>query len=130
MQLFSPTGLPETSLKGRKAKGRGRLTEPWSVAVPRRLGRVSQPLYNVVLLDDNEHTYEYVIEMLMRLFAMPEAVALRHAIEVDQTGRTCVLTGELTQAERARQEILAQGRDPRLENSKGSMQVLLQPART
>ena len=27
------------------------------------------PLYNVVLLDDDDHTYEYVIEMLQKLFA-------------------------------------------------------------
>ena len=26
------------------------------------------PLFNVVLLDDNEHTYEYVVEMLQKLF--------------------------------------------------------------
>ena len=26
------------------------------------------PLFNVVLLDDNEHTYDYVIEMLQKLF--------------------------------------------------------------
>ncbi len=26
------------------------------------------PQYNVVLLDDNDHTYEYVIEMLMEIW--------------------------------------------------------------
>jgi len=26
------------------------------------------PLYRVVLLDDNDHTYDYVIEMLQRIF--------------------------------------------------------------
>ena len=26
------------------------------------------PLFNVVLLDDDDHTYDYVIEMLGRLF--------------------------------------------------------------
>ena len=30
------------------------------------------PLYNVVLLDDSTHTYDYVIEMLARLFLMTE----------------------------------------------------------
>ena len=30
------------------------------------------PLYNVVLLDDDDHTYEYVIEMLQKLFMMSE----------------------------------------------------------
>ena len=26
------------------------------------------PLYHVVLLDDNDHTYDYVIEMLQKIF--------------------------------------------------------------
>ena len=26
------------------------------------------PLYRVVLLDDNDHTYDYVIEMLQKIF--------------------------------------------------------------
>lgn len=53
------------------------------------------PLYNVVLLDDNEHTYEYVIEMLQKLFAYSAPDAFQHAVEVDKTGRTVVITCEL-----------------------------------
>ncbi len=30
------------------------------------------PLFNVVLLDDDDHTYDYVIEMLRKLFCMSE----------------------------------------------------------
>ena len=30
------------------------------------------PPYNVVLLNDNEHTYEYVIQLLRKVFAYPE----------------------------------------------------------
>ena len=30
------------------------------------------PPYNVVLLDDDDHSYDYVIEMLGALFAYPE----------------------------------------------------------
>ena len=33
------------------------------------------PLYNVVLLDDDQHTYEYVVEMIEKLFACSEADA-------------------------------------------------------
>ena len=48
------------------------------------------PLYNVVLLDDDEHTYEYVVEMLEKLFAFSDGDAWNHAVEVDTTGRTVV----------------------------------------
>ena len=38
------------------------------------------PQYNVVLLDDNEHTYDYVIEMLQKLFFYSKADAFRRAV--------------------------------------------------
>src|SRR6058998_3869798 len=50
------------------------------------------PLYHVVLLDDDDHTYEYVIEMLGKIFLLPTEVAFRLAVEVDTTGRTIVMT--------------------------------------
>src|SRR6266849_1538002 len=40
------------------------------------------PLYNVVLLDDDEHSYEYVIEMLQKLFAKSAEQGFQHAREV------------------------------------------------
>src|SRR5277367_7112611 len=49
---------------------------------------VKNPLYRVVLLDDDDHTYDYVIEMLQKLFIFSNAQALQHAEEVDAQGRT------------------------------------------
>jgi ATP-dependent Clp protease adaptor protein ClpS len=86
------------------------------------------PLYNVVLLDDDAHTYDYVIEMLMRLFLLSEIEAYRHAEEVDRAGRTVVITCELPQAEFARDQIRGYGPDPRLERSTGSMSAIIEPA--
>jgi ATP-dependent Clp protease adaptor protein ClpS len=86
------------------------------------------PLYRVVLLDDNDHTYEYVIEMLQRLFIFTLEQAYRHAEEVDRAGRTVLIACELPQAEFARDQIHAYGRDPRLERSMGSMSAIVEPA--
>jgi ATP-dependent Clp protease adaptor protein ClpS len=86
------------------------------------------PLYNVVLLDDNEHTYDYVVEMLVKLFLFTEAKAFRHAVEVDTTGRTIVITCELPQAEFARDQIQSYGADWRMPQSKGSMSAIVEPA--
>jgi ATP-dependent Clp protease adaptor protein ClpS len=86
------------------------------------------PLYRVVLLDDNDHTYDYVIEMLQKLFIFTLQEAFRHAQEVDTRGRTILLTCELPQAEFARDQIHAYGPDPRLERSKGSMSAVVEPA--
>ena len=85
-------------------------------------------LYHVVLLDDDEHTYDYVIEMLEKLFLMAKEDAFQHAVEVDTTGRTIVITCELPQAEFARDQIHAYGADPRMPQSKGSMSAVIVPA--
>src|SRR3954447_24078985 len=85
-------------------------------------------LYHVVLLDDDEHTYDYVIEMLQKLFVLSKEAAFRHAIEVDTAGRTIVITCERPQAEFARDQIHAYGADPRMPKSKGSMSAVLLPA--
>ena len=86
------------------------------------------PLYNVVLLDDDEHTYEYVVEMLQKLFACGESAAWNHAVEVDTMGRTIVITCELAQAEFGRDQIHAYGADWRMPKSKGSMSAVIEPA--
>jgi ATP-dependent Clp protease adaptor protein ClpS len=86
------------------------------------------PLYNVVLLDDREHTYDYVIEMLQKLFMHSSADAFRHAVEVDTTGRTIVITCGLLEAEFGRDQIQAYGPDWRMPESKGSMRAIIEPS--
>jgi ATP-dependent Clp protease adaptor protein ClpS len=85
-------------------------------------------LFHVVLLDDDEHTYDYVIEMLQKLFFLSADAALQHAVEVDTAGRTIVITCERAEAEFARDQIHAYGADPRMPKSKGSMSAVLEPA--
>lgn len=85
------------------------------------------PMYNVVLLDDDDHTYDYVIEMLQRLFIFSREKAFRHAVEVDSCGRTVLLTLALSEAEFARDQIHAYGPDWRMPRSKGSMSAVIEP---
>lgn len=86
------------------------------------------PLYRVVLLDDNDHTYDYVIEMLQKIFIFTLDEAYRHAEEVDRCGRTVLIVCELPQAEFARDQIHSYGPDWRLQRSKGSMSAIIEPA--
>jgi ATP-dependent Clp protease adaptor protein ClpS len=85
------------------------------------------PRYNVVLLDDDDHTYDYVVAMLGRLFAHPVERAFKMAQEVDATGRVIVFTGMLEQAEFKRDQIQAYGADILLSRSKGSMSATIEP---
>jgi ATP-dependent Clp protease adaptor protein ClpS len=86
------------------------------------------PLYRVVLLDDDDHTYDYVIEMLQKIFIFTAEQALRHAHEVDAMGRTVLITCELPEAEFARDQVQSYGPDHRLPRSKGSMSAIVEPA--
>ena len=86
------------------------------------------PLYRVVLLDDNDHTYDYVIEMLQQIFIFTMVEGYRHAEELDRTGRTILIVCELPEAEFAIAQIHSYGADWRLPRSKGSMSAIIEPA--
>lgn len=87
-----------------------------------------EKLYHVILLNDEDHTYDYVIEMLQKVFGFGESRALRHAVEVDTAGTTILITCELDRAESKRDQIHAFGPDPRLARSLGSMAAVVEPA--
>jgi len=86
------------------------------------------PRYHVILLDDNDHTYEYVVEMLTKLFLHSRTVAWGMAREVDSQGRSVVYTTNREQAEFKRSQIHDYGADWRLPRSKGAMSALVEPA--
>jgi ATP-dependent Clp protease adaptor protein ClpS len=86
------------------------------------------PPYNVILLDDDDHSYEYVIHMLKVLFGHPPEKGYRMAVEVDTTGRVIVATTNLEQAELKRDQIHAFGPDPLIPRCKGSMSAIIEPA--
>ncbi|HEY7158122.1 MAG TPA: ATP-dependent Clp protease adaptor ClpS [Gemmataceae bacterium] len=87
-----------------------------------------QPPYNVILLDDDDHTYEYVIRMLQELFAHSFETAYLMAVEVDTTGRVIVLTTTKEHAELKRDQIHAYGPDAlSSRGSAGSMSAVIEP---
>ena len=69
---------------------------------------------------------KFVTESLMAALAELET-AYQHAVEVDTTGRTVVITCERPQAEYARDQIHGYGADPRMPRSNGSMKAVIQP---
>jgi ATP-dependent Clp protease adaptor protein ClpS len=87
-----------------------------------------QPPYHVVLWNDDDHTYEYVILMLLKLFSHPPEKGFLMAKEVDTQGRVIVLTTTLEHAELKRDQIHAFGKDSLIANCKGSMRATIEPA--
>lgn len=87
-----------------------------------------QPPYHVILLNDDDHSYEYVIEMLKDLFAHPIEKGYLLAKEVDTKGRAIVCTTSLERAELKQEQIHEYGPDPRIPRCKGAMTAVLEPA--
>lgn len=92
------------------------------VALPR-----FAPLYNVVLIDDDEHTYQYVISMLCTIFEVGFEMAFMMARAVDTEGRVVVHTTDLETAKSERDQIRSFGPDPLLPGSRGSMHAVIEP---
>lgn len=86
-----------------------------------------QPRYNVILWDDPDHSYEYVIIMLKELFRKPVELGYQIAKEVDTSGRAVLLTTTLEHAELKRDQIHAFGKDQYIERCKGSMSASIEP---
>lgn len=86
-----------------------------------------QPPYNVILHDDDDHTYDYVIEMLQKLFGHDLPTSFKMAQEVDATGRVIVFTGPMEKAEFKKDQIHGYGADWRILRCKGSMSASIEP---
>ena len=88
-----------------------------------------QPPYHVVLLNDDDHSFEYVIHMLKSLFGHPDERGYQMAWEVHTRGRVIVDTTSRERAELKRDQIHAFGPDPLSSRGcAGSMSAVIEPA--
>jgi ATP-dependent Clp protease adaptor protein ClpS len=87
-----------------------------------------QPPYNVIILNDEEHTVDYVIDLLMKLFGHPHSFAEELTWRIHYTGRAVVYTTHKEKAELKRDQVLSYGPDPRMDISKGPLGCYIEPA--
>lgn len=104
-------GLPEIHLGVRSKQKKKR----------RRL-----PQYHVILWNDDDHTYDYVIRMLRALFGHPTETGFQLAKTVDTQGKAVVLTTHLELAELKRDQIHAFGPDSLIAGCQGSMSASIE----
>ncbi len=86
------------------------------------------PPFNVVILNDEEHTFDYVIELLTKLFAHPLKAAVELTWRIHLSGRAVVYTTHKEKAELKRDQVLSYGPDPRMDISKGPLGCYIEPA--
>ena len=86
------------------------------------------PPWNVVLLNDDDHTFEYVIRMLQDLFSHGKQKSELLAKAVDKEGRVVCLTTHKEHAELKLDQVRAFGRDKLVAECKGPMSAIIEPA--
>jgi ATP-dependent Clp protease adaptor protein ClpS len=101
---------------------------PKRAADPEKPRPKRQPRYHVILWNDDDHSYAYVMTMLLELFGHPLEKGFQLAKEVDASGKAIVLTTTMEHAELKRDQIKAYGKDPDIRACKGSMSASIEPA--
>jgi ATP-dependent Clp protease adaptor protein ClpS len=109
-----PERKPKAKRKPSKSKGQG--------------SRPPIPRYHVILWDSDDHTFEYVQQMLTELFGHSPEECFQLAKTVDAEGRAVVLTTTKEHAELKRDQILAYGKDDSCRGCKGSMHATIESA--
>ena len=105
------------------------MTAPATQTRPAEQPKSDEPTaWNVVLLDDQDHTYDYVIRMCQTVFGHSTQRAFKVAQAVDSRGRAVCLTTHKEHAELKRDQILAFGADPLIPRCQGSMSAVIEPA--
>lgn len=96
---------------------------------PKPARKVKQPsLWHVVLQNDDDHSYEYVIEMMQKLFSHPPERSFQIAKAVDSEQRAVCGTFHKELAELKLEQVHGYGADFRIASCKGSMTATLEPA--
>jgi ATP-dependent Clp protease adaptor protein ClpS len=91
-------------------------------------GAQKEPPYHLILLDDNEHTYQYVIAMLGSVFGYAPEKGFAIACVVDSQGQAILMTGGLEEVRLKQDQVHAYGADPLMPGCKGSMTAVIEPA--
>ena len=86
-----------------------------------------QPRYQVILWDDDDHSYDYVIRLMKVVFGHPIERGYEIAVEVDTAGRAICLTTTMEHAELKRDQIHSFGKDELIARCKGSMSASIEP---
>ncbi len=88
----------------------------------------TEPLFELILFDDNDHSYDYVISMLSTLFSIDPMRAERMAHEVDHVGQVTIKVCPKEEAVQGRDQIHRFGPDPLIPWSTSSMRAAVEPA--
>jgi ATP-dependent Clp protease adaptor protein ClpS len=97
-----------------------------AVTNPRYRDSLAQ--WHVVLINDADHSYNYITTLLREVFKLPVAKTVELASSMSKTGRAVCMTTHKEYAEFKRDQILAFGKDTLVEGCPGSMIAVVEQA--
>jgi ATP-dependent Clp protease adaptor protein ClpS len=86
------------------------------------------PPYHVILMNDDDHSVDYVVAMMQKLFGYTVEQGIEIAKKVHFEGRCIVKTCSKELAELKQEQIHAYGPDKLIPRCKGSMSCIIEPA--
>jgi len=88
----------------------------------------TEPPYHLILLDDDSHTYQYVIKLLGSVFGYSTDKGFAIACVVDSQGQAIVMTASHDEVSLKQQLIHSFGADELMPMSAGSMSAIIEQA--
>ena len=85
-------------------------------------------LFHLILHDSDDHTYQYVIEMLGAVFGYSREKAFAIASLIDGNGKGIVETADYGTVKDHQDQIHGYGPDPRIPHCKGSLSATIEEA--
>jgi len=85
------------------------------------------PMWNVIILNDDFHTVDYVVLMLMQLFGKSPEDGFKCAETIHLEGRCIVDVTTKERAELKQEQVHGYGKDQLVKNCSGSMTCVIEP---
>lgn len=90
------------------------------------------PNWHVILLNDEEHTYQYVIALIQEVFKKSQEEAFELTFRIDKKGQAICATCSKERAELYQEQVKSWGVDPLMvmngKMSTGSIACVIEPA--
>lgn len=86
------------------------------------------PLWNVIILDSPDHSFEYCLVLFVKVFGKSFDEAQKLTMEVHEQKRAIGATCSLERAQLYKQQVDAQGPDIMVKHCKNSIGCTLEPA--
>jgi ATP-dependent Clp protease adapter protein ClpS len=86
----------------------------------------TQKSYNLILLNDDDHTVYYVVILCAKVFGFSKEKGVKVAEEVHHSERCVVYTGSLEVCELKQEQVHGFGHDPLVSYCKGSMSAIIE----